>query len=316
MGCYHPIPATQDRPGTPIKLWAPVGTANLQIPCGNCIGCKTAHALDWARRSQYEASSWDHNCFVTLTYDDEHIHEKHYLVPSDLTEFLKKLWRSSNRMEPTIQATLQTRRHLTRLRKGFQGPRQLKLLTWRPLRYLACGEYGDTTARPHYHILLFNCSFSDQKQVGKDLYESATLAKLWKKGAHKIGALTGASANYVAQYTLKKIGWHKDADGAPPHDEDGEVIPAPFLRASLKPAIGSTWTQKHYKDLQHGYLVVNGRKEKIPRALKRQIQKIDPQLAEQAQHNASQHPKRRDNLTAAEAIHLAKAKTTQQRRAI
>lgn len=293
MACYHPIPALQQHPGEKPTLWARPEVANLTLPCGNCIGCKTEHALGWARRSQYEASAWDHNCFVTLTYDDDHLPHRGYLVASHLQKFIKRL-REAHRKgrAPAIRSTP-------------AGP-----------RYLACGEYGETTGRPHYHLLLFNCAFADQVLHAKDLYESPTLSKLWRKGNHKIGALTGASANYVAQYTLKKIGWQKDLDGLPPHDDEGEVIQPPFLRASLKPPIGESWTRKHYLDLQHGYLVVNGRKEKIPRALKRQMKKIDPALAEEADFKASQHPKRKDNLQAAELIHAQRAAHTQQRRAI
>jgi len=60
--------------------------------------------------------------------------------------------------------------------------------------------------RPHYHALLFNCSFSDLFQVGKDLYQSPLVNQLWTAGEHRIGTLTGASAYYVAGYTVKALG--------------------------------------------------------------------------------------------------------------
>lgn len=304
MACYHPIPAYQGGPGEPVKLWPPVGTATLELPCGTCLGCRTDHATEWAHRAEMEATAWPYNCFLTLTYDDDHLPEEGHLRPRDLRNFLKKLWRASNRLEPTIQAITQTRWHLARLRKGHQGPRQLKQIQISPLRYLAAGEYGDRTGRPHFHILLFNCDFADKKKTAKDLYESATVTKYWRKGGHKIGALTGASANYVAQYSLKKL----RSPEVPRHDSQGEVYHPPFIRMSLKPPIGEAWTIKYKTDLQHGYIIKNARKKRIPRATKKQLAKIDPQLAELATYQAQQHKRGPHNLEAAEIIHHSKNK--------
>jgi hypothetical protein len=123
-----------------------------------------------------------------------------------------------------------------------------------------------------------------------------------------IGSLTGASANYVAQYTLKKVGYTPTQC-----DEDGVVIPAPFLRASLKPPIGNGWLSRYATDLAYGYLVTDGKKGRIPRALKKQLAKLDPQLAEQAIYNASKHTRSQHNLESAEKIHTRKNELTNQR---
>lgn len=279
MPCYHPIPARQDRPGAEIRLHPHLGEANLQLPCGGCLGCRTSLALQWARRAQQEASLWDHNCFVTLTYDDKHLPDNGHLRPKHLTDFIKRLRRRLDRPAPAI--------------------------AWNPNskpRYLASGEYGETTLRPHYHILLFNAAFTDGRRVGKDLWESPELLDLWKLGTHRIGALTGASANYVAQYSLKKL---VTPEGR--HDNNGEVYKDPFIRMSKKPPLGNGWLLKYKNDLRHGYLVSNdARKEKIPRALMKQLAKIDPELAEQASYNASKAPRRIENLSAAEEIHASK----------
>ncbi|WNK12419.1 MAG: replication initiator protein [Microvirus sp.] len=274
MTCYHPIPAYQDKAGDELRLWPPVGTANLNIPCGGCLGCKTTHATDWARRAEHEASQWEHNSFVTLTYDDEHLPKEGNLDRQALAKFLKRLRRLRDR-----------------------NPHLLRFNPRRGLRYLACGEYGERNGRPHYHLLIFNCGFADLKMKTPDLGESPTLAKLWDLGTHTIGAVTGASANYVAQYTLKK-------QGSTYADPDGVVKTAPFLRMSLKPAIGTDWIASYKKDLTHGYLVTNGTKGRVPRAYRQQLQKTDPQLAEQIAYASEKNrPRRMDNLRASEIIH-------------
>lgn len=279
MACYHPIPAYQGGPGEPVKLWPHVGTANLNLPCGNCLGCRTDLATDWAHRAQLELTNWKHNCFLTLTYDDTHLPEGGHLRPRDLQKFIKRLRRGLDRQDTAI----------------LSDPGGI--------RYLASGEYGETTLRPHFHLLLFNCNFADKHRVAKNLEESPALMKYWKKGAHRIGELTGASANYVAQYSLKKL---KASPDGVRHDAYGEIYKQPFMRMSLKPPIGKAWVDKHKNDLQHGYLVRDARKKRIPRGTIKQLKQVDPLLAEQAQHRASQHARTKHDLRAAEIIHESK----------
>jgi len=243
-----------------------------------------------------EASQWDNKCFLTLTYDDDHLPHRGCdasLESGDLQKFLKRL-------RKTLEGSP---------RRGHPGPPATIAHTPEGgLRYLACGEYGDRTKRPHFHVLLFNCAFQDQKAVGTDLYESDTLAKIWQEGGHKIGTVTGASANYIAQYTLKKMASRRVNNA-----ERRNKLAQPFLRASTKPPLGTEWVNKYKTDLQHGYLITDARKNRIPRATKKQLAKIDPQLAEQATYLAGNHARTQRDLTAAEIIHHAKAKHTQQR---
>lgn len=291
MACYHPIPAYQAAKGEPVKLWPPVGTATVNLPCGTCLGCRVDRALDWARRAEHEAKFHQHNSFLTLTYDDKHLPQNGHLQPQHLTKFLKRL----------------RKRAVDQLHKQGQTP-TIDSLHAR-IRYLAAGEYGEKNGRPHYHLILFNCHFNDGKAVGKQLEESPTVTALWPYGKHKLGTVTGASANYVAQYSLKKIGYTPIEI-----DDDGVIKPAPFIRVSLKPPLGTKWIEKNKTDLQHGYLVTqDGRKGRIPRSYKQQLAKLDPRLAEQADYNASTHTRTKHDLRAAEAIHQRRTELNQQR---
>lgn len=277
MPCYHPIPASQDKPGEPIKLHPALGEANLQVPCGTCLGCKTNRATQWGIRAMHEAAFYEHNCFLTLTLNDEAYGRHPELDKQRLSDFLRALRQKRNRdRDPHISSDPAL-----------------------PLRYLACGEYGDQTRRPHYHLCLFNCAFNDQHRVGKRLFESDLLTQLWPEGQNRIGELTVASASYVAQYTLKKIGvTHCDADGV--------ILAAPFLAVSLKPALGTRWIEKYKRDMTHGYLVNDGHKAAIPRTYRNKLKEIDKPLSEHVDHQVYQARKpasQRDNLTAAEIIH-------------
>lgn len=298
MACYHPIPARKDAPGNTggVTLWPPLGQANLQLPCGKCLGCRGAKAAQWGARATHEASLWEHNVFVTLTYDDEHLTKDAHLNAAHLTNFIK------------------------RLRKAAGENRGQKIGTdsRSNIRYLACGEYGETTQRPHYHAVLFNCGFRDAFQVGGELFESPELKRLWPYGANRIGQATAASATYVGQYAMKKQG---RGDFNP---LTGEERPAPFLRMSLRPAIGLDWLRRYSQDLLHGFMVdAQGTKRPIPRYYRKKTDELNWQLSEQIE--ANQYIRRRDNptdrgeparLQAAEIIHQQQQQRNDARRKI
>jgi hypothetical protein len=250
MPCYHPIPASQDKPGDQPRLHPPLGTANLALPCGKCLGCRSARAQQWANRCSHEARLYQDNIFLTLTYDDGNLPDNGYLDPLALTRFIKRLRkRAADRSD------------------GIASDPD------RPIRYFACGEYGEHNGRPHYHAILFNLTFSDRYRVGKDLYTSHVLRALWPLGRAAFGTATAASANYIAQYNLKK---QDQGD----HDADGVYRPPPFLRMSLKPAIGSQWLTEYQNDLQHGYLVAQNFKQAIPRTYLSKLKDLNPSLHE------------------------------------
>lgn len=290
MACYWPIEALQDGPSGAVLLWPNKGAANIALPCGKCIGCRTDRAQQWAARCTHEASLWESNTFLTLTYDDDSLPQEGHLRARDLQLFIKRLRKYADRTSSSLDRDRSSN-----------------------IRYFACGEYGEETDRPHYHALLFNARFNDEKRVGKDLYESAALAELWPYGQNRIGEVTPASANYIAQYNLKK-------QGQGDHDRDGVWRPAPFLRMSLRPAIGNDWLKKYSTDLQHGYLVgQEGRQQGIPRYYRKKINELDYKLAEQLEEKTYRqrlnHPKdnsperRRDG----EIIHKRRAELTRKR---
>lgn len=291
MACYRPIAALQVGPGK-IRLWPPLGTANLQLPCGKCVGCKTDRATTWAERSRHEASQYPVNSFVTLTYADENLPTEGQLEPEHLQRFIKRL-----------------RKLTDRHRNRVSGDRS------RGIRFLACGEYGEKYHRPHYHAILYNCGFPDRRRVGKDLWESDTLTELWTEkgkqlGQVRFGDATPAAASYIAQYSLKKQGGAGTVD-----PNTGVWIPAPFLRMSLRPAIGAGWVDRYKEDLAKGFLTQptgsGSIKHRIPRYYKERLKKTDPQFVEEMEGRIANHlgqkPSDRnqpDRLAAAEIMQV------------
>lgn len=291
MACYHPIPAYRTEDGA-VKLGPPLGRENLALPCGKCLGCRTARASMWAHRCTHEAALWDSNTFLTLTYDDDHLPQAGHLVPRDLQLFIKRL-----------------RKH------AYGDGCGIDRSSCGPIRYFACGEYGEQTGRPHYHVLLFNCGFTDRYKVGEDLYASDVLRRLWPSGDNRFCAATPATASYIAQYNLKKIGaWDCDSDGVV-YDR-----PPPFLRMSLRPAIGAGWLDKYSEDLSQGYLVEGGSRKPIPRYYLEKLKVNKPELYEAIVGRKSAHllsvpveansPAR---LAAAEVIHKRRKELIESR---
>lgn len=145
----------------------------MLLPCGKCPGCLKARRKQWAVRCQMESTYHIDNCFVTLTYDDEHCPKS--LVKKDLQSFIKSLRNDG-----------------------------LKF------RYFGCGEYGSKTHRPHYHLIIFGYMPSDLKPSHKSdagfwCYTSKCLSNHWSKGLVVINEFTPETAAYVAGYVDKKL---------------------------------------------------------------------------------------------------------------
>lgn len=137
----------------------------LPLPCGHCLACKQAKAREWAVRCTLEASLYQDNCFLTLTYDDEHL-------PSDMKDVRKHL-----------QDFIRSLRD-----RGYA------------IRYFGCGEKGTKTERKHGHLILFGFYPSDVKNN-----QSKLLQECWPYGYVFIGDCTFESCQYVARYAVKKI---------------------------------------------------------------------------------------------------------------
>lgn len=142
------------------------------------------------------------------------------------------------------------------------------------LRFLACGEYGETTLRPHYHVLLLNTSFEDMryhKMSGeKRLYASAELDALWSHGDCLIGDVEFESCAYVAGYVVKKVTGKRAAAHYGARERE-------FQTMSRRPGLGKTYFDRYYQEAyQHDNVIIRGREVRIPRYYDTKFGPIDP----------------------------------------
>lgn len=246
MPCYHPLHAYKDKHEDPYKIKITFKRSNswrgekIDLPCGQCIGCRLEKARQWAVRCMHEAQCHENNCFVTLTYDDRHLPGNKSLQLKDFQLFMK------------------------RLRKKFGSG----------IRFFHCGEYGEELGRPHYHALLFNIDFEDKKAFsqsnGFKTYTSEILSSLWDKGFAVIGDLTFESAGYVARYSLKKVTGQK----AEAHYNGKK---AEYATMSRRPGIGKKWYEKYKGEVYPLDRVnIRGFDSKPPRYYDGLLQKEDP----------------------------------------
>lgn len=165
----------------------------IPLPCGKCMGCRLAKSKETAIRAVHESRSYENNCFITLTVDEENMEK---VFPGGSLDH--RPWQLFAK----------------RFRKKFQG---LEDITHpitgeqvNPIRFLMCGEYGSEGKRPHFHACVFNFDFPDKElhsiKNGVRLYRSLTLEALWPFGFSTIGDVNFESAAYLARYITKKIG--------------------------------------------------------------------------------------------------------------
>lgn len=264
MSCYSPLHAFKGKSKESDKIaitfrrnesWRGV---RLDLPCGQCVGCRLERSRQWAVRCMHEASLYDENSFLTLTYSEDNLPVNSSLDVSHYQDFMK------------------------RLRKSI-APRRV--------RYYHCGEYGEVCAkcglskmlcrdgyepsigRPHYHALLFGYASPDRKyfseRSGNRIYTSASMSKLWPYGHSVEGDVTFESAAYVARYVMKKV------TGGKADDWYGLRKPE-YTTMSRRPGIGARWYDRYKSDVYPlDRVVVNGKETRPPRFYDRLYEKDD-----------------------------------------
>lgn len=219
----------------------------LEIPCRQCIGCRLDYSKEWANRVDLESKKYKYNYFLTLTYDDSCSPKGELnndtLSKEDFDNFIHDL------------------RNYFRDNFHHIG-----------IKYFGCGEYGDTTFRPHYHLILMNCPIPDLtinfpssvkgsfiKKIdsyGVPMKFSSSISSIWNKGIITIQECSWNTSAYVSRYVLKK-----QTGNSSVIYEKLAVLP-PFLRMSN--GIGKEYLLEHKESLLNNPCIIVGRQNKEP----------------------------------------------------
>lgn len=223
------------------------------VSCGGCKWCRLKYAGEWAVRCTHEASLYQENCFITLTYDDKRLPPGYDLRQGLVYEhfqihFLKAL------RERCGGVTKVTHHNFGKINKKTGEPYPE---FHRPIRFYMSGEYGEKRQRPHWHACIFNFDFSDKyywrrNKDGYPVYRSPTLEELWPYGNSECGSVTFQSAGYCARYIMKKVNGDDALKTYQIYDEEtGEYFDRrpEFSKQSLRPGIAEGWFRKFHTDV-------------------------------------------------------------------
>lgn len=251
----------------------------VYLPCGKCIACRRERRQELTVLQCLEASLYRYNWFVTLTYDDM------YMIEHD-----------------GIPAYSLNRDHLSKFNEVMR-----KYLSYhgKQYRYFACGEYGEHTERPHYHLTMFGLDpsalglsdqpiteqerylylsrgelrfvgFHDVDENGNPYWQSKVIADRWPYGMHKIYRANRETMQYVAGYVTKKL----YSDRTKEIKRSGR---SPEFQAQSRPSIGWPWYCKyghnlsipHEGELVNDCIEISGIKWKPPRIFGRWMEAQD-----------------------------------------
>lgn len=255
------------------------------IPCQHCFACALNKSAEWGTRIMCEAQKYEHNYFVTLTYDNEHlpIAEKLYYKKPIKTEVIGIMGDKYIENDFEIvkyendgtwtEGTLDTREHdrfINSLRKHFERKGH------KGIKYYMCGEYGEeNTHRPHLHYILMNVPLDISQFYGfkidenfKAHWKSKELEKIWKKGRIDIAEVEWSDAAYVARYTAKKLFKTSNKEIYYEHGKLPE-----FVRMSTRDGgIGNDYYQEHKHEIYKN-------DEMIARTVKGNVSSVKPPKA-------------------------------------
>lgn len=298
MPCFHPLEAWRGRKRGPSGKTRIVfrkeesSGVRLELPCGQCIGCRLEHSRRWAVRMMHEKSLHEDNAFITLTYSDEFVPRDGSLDVTHFQKFAKRL----------------------RKRCG-------------PFRFFHCGEYGEQLSRPHYHAVLFGLDFADKAlyrdEGGVRLYTSERLTEVWGMGHCTVGDVSFESCAYVARYVTKKV----TGDRADEHylrcDADGVAyyLKPEYVTMSRRPGLAAEWFRRFSNEVYPSDEVIcRGVPSRPPRYYDSQLESSNPDLLETVKrkrrrvartHKANNTPER---LRVREAVTQARTRLFLKRR--
>lgn len=240
----------------------------FDIPCGKCDLCRINRRYDRALRIMLEAEFWpEKTYFITLTFSDEHLGDGN-LDHNEWAQFMKA-FRQKFCQAQHCPIKIKDGKVHPKIRKGKIV---IKSETFKKIKQVVAGEYGDTFGRKHFHGIIFNHGFHDIKPTGtyskkgNPLHTSAELASVWNKGFVEIEEITFDLALYVGSY-ITDMG-----DGDNPNEGYKTK-----QYGRLGHFIGLSWLKKYWPDvLSAGKIMLRERDYPIPRYFMKKMEEICP----------------------------------------
>lgn len=227
------------------------------VPCGQCIGCRIDRSREWANRMMLELQYHESSYFLTLTYSDG---------------FLPRHWYCDQETGEAFQSFSLEKRDFQLFMK------RLRKQTGQELRFFACGEYGSSSLRPHYHAIVFGLKLDDlvpykRSSQGFLYFNSETVSKAWSVlddygnripiGFVVVAPVSWETCAYTARYVTKKL------SGAASEYYSSFNIEPEFSLMSRKPGIAWRYFQDHPDVFEHDFINLStekgGRKFRPPK---------------------------------------------------
>ena len=172
------------------------------VPCGKCYHCKITKINEWVSRMVIQSMYSKYVYFGTLTYNGKRESILNDECLSIITNFNKTNTFNST---PLILRKDHLQKFFKRLRKN----------TGIKFQYAACGEYGSTYSRPHFHYIIWSDKPISKIQVYKawsapakhDLTKKVVIGKIEHRDIKNNAYLTKEDPDntHVYKYVCKYI---------------------------------------------------------------------------------------------------------------
>ena len=212
----------------------------IEVPCGQCIECRTTKAREWQVRLAEEIKEHKYNYFITLTF-----------APKELEELCKK----TRLKECNAVAGYAVRHMLEKWRKTHKKSIKHWLIT-------ELGHEG--TERIHLHGLLF----SDEQLEFSEMDDNKLRTwNYWKYGHIYVGDYVNQQTiNYISKYITKIDTDHKGFVG--------QILASPGIGKSFIDHLQEINSKEYEYRPKHAtdfYRLENGCKVKLPKYYKNKL---------------------------------------------
>lgn len=231
-----------------------VPKTDYYVPCGRCMQCRIAKQSQLTFLSQRELLTDVYPkglgaSFVTLTYNEDSVP---FCNTSGMVRY-SSILKNPKKFESKPYFMSLYKKDLQDFMKRVRRSMQYHNIDV-PFRFLASGEFGDSTARPHYHLVFFGLS---------DVLARSVVRKNWPYGFIDVGPLSAGGLRYVCKYITKKY----DSYNMYLHEKSLGVT-SPFLTHSQR--LGHNWILAHLDQIVDSdyTFIFNGSRCLYPKAVR------------------------------------------------